>query len=362
MGVLICADSHNSLMPRVMALKGANFLWVPANWPPTSGLDPKDIWRARALENGVFLAACNRTGKDRVMDCSQAASYVFDPQGRQLFSGSSETSQVFFVDIPLDEKGRLTDTHRRKMLNARNVHQYRPVYLEPWVEDLTQFYKLPKPGILDLHCFIPTSNQISLRELVGHIENTPTSTDPALWILPEAPASHLKTEDLAKIARDRGLAFAVSLKGADGQPVRMLVTPDGIQHFYDSAAAEKDAFPFKIVHYGPAAIAMVAQEDFRHPELAVALSKLGCDLVVLSEGRMSPEDLLVSRVKSLTGVAVAACAENGAEITCMQDLHGACDKRQQYQPGVCSYGLNTSKTRKKHFQSGIDFDLLLKNQ
>ena len=83
MGVLICADSHNSLMSRTMALKGVDFLWVPANWPPMFGLDPKLIWRGRALENGVFLAACNRTGKDRVMDCRRSASYVFDPQGKE---------------------------------------------------------------------------------------------------------------------------------------------------------------------------------------------------------------------------------------------------------------------------------------
>ena len=75
---------------------------------------------------------------------------------------------------------------------------------------------------------------------------------------------------------------------------------------------------------------------------------------------MSQEALLLSRVKALTGVAVAGCAKNGSEITCMQDLHGSCDQRRQYRPGICSYALDTSKTRNKRFQNRIDFDLLLK--
>ena len=45
-GLLICSDSYHSLMPRITALRGADLLLIPANWPPT-GLDPREIWRAR---------------------------------------------------------------------------------------------------------------------------------------------------------------------------------------------------------------------------------------------------------------------------------------------------------------------------
>ncbi len=342
-----------------MALKGVNLLWVPANWPPVFGLDPKLIWRGRALENGIFLAACNRTGKDRIMDCRQSTSCVFDPQGKELFSGSSETPQVFFVEIPLDNEGRLTGIHRQKMLSTRKVDQYRSIYLEPWVKNLTRFYKLPKPGPLALHCFVTGSAGMNLDELEKNIKSS-SGTRPALWVLPQTPAGHL--EALKKIARNHRIAFAVSLMGADGRSVFLLITPEGVRHFYETSATQKKAFPFKILHYGPAAVTMVGSEDFKHPELAVTLSKLGCDLVVLSEDRMSREALLMSRVKALTGVAVAACARNGSEITCMQDLHGSCDQRQKYSPGVCSYALDTSKTRNKRFQNRIDFDLLLKSR
>ena len=80
-GVAVCADSYFGLIPRTLALKGADLLWVPANWPPTGMISPLDVWRTRALENGIYVAACNRTGKDRVMDCTKAVSAVIAPDG-----------------------------------------------------------------------------------------------------------------------------------------------------------------------------------------------------------------------------------------------------------------------------------------
>ena len=78
MGILVCSYTYYGLFARSMALKGVDFLWVPANWPPV-GIDALEVWNARVLENGFFLAACNRTGKDRVMDCRGAVSCVYAP-------------------------------------------------------------------------------------------------------------------------------------------------------------------------------------------------------------------------------------------------------------------------------------------
>lgn len=357
-GVLICADTYYSLMPRAMALRGVDLLWVPANWPPTNGLDPQFIWRARAIENGFFVAACNRTGKDRIMDCREASSYMFDPEGRRLFAGTSETARVFWIDVPLNPDGRLNAAQRRLRLADRSVDHYRPVYLDPWVADLTQFYDLPEPGMIDIHCFIPPSGPLNLTELEERIEDA-KSERPALWILPETDAVDIKINGLREIARKHQLAFALSLKKTEGRIDHMLITEEGAETFFDAAAAAENAFPYKILHYGPAAMAMADDKAFLHPEFAVVLSKLGSDLVILSEEIMSPENLLVSRIKSLNGVAVAACTENTAEITSVQGMHGTWDQIHCDRPGVCSYALDTAKTRQKSFQSRIDFDILL---
>ncbi|MBN1932981.1 MAG: carbon-nitrogen hydrolase family protein [Desulfobacterales bacterium] len=362
-GMVICADSCNGLITRTMALKGVDLLWVPANWPTVGGLDPISIWRARALENGFYIAACNRTGKDLTLDCTHAVSGVFDPEGKPIFTGPSETSRIFMVEIPLDKKGRLANISRPKKMSERNVDLYRQIYLQPWVENLTDFYKLPEAGTLHIHCFVPSSDIMSVSELKNRIEEV-QEIRPALWILPEIHENKIKKEELLEIAGKYQVAFAVSLKESDGKPGPFLITPQDIQPFTDSdhTALKMENFPFNILHYGPAALAMVPLEAFKHPELAVVLSKLGSDLVVVSEKKISAEDFLQSRIKSLSGIAVAVCAQNGAEITGVQDVHFSWDQQKQLKPGVCTYSLNTSKTRKKNFYSNIDFDLLLKEK
>ena len=89
-------------------------------------------------------------------------------------------------------------------------------------------------------------------------------------------------------------------------------------------------------------------------------SFLPSTLVVSSGETLSWEDLLLSSMRTLNGVAVATCARNAAEITCMQGLHGGRDHEFQDQPGICSYQLDTAGTRKKYFNYSIDYDLLLK--
>ncbi|MGD9158846.1 MAG: hypothetical protein PVG39_10600, partial [Desulfobacteraceae bacterium] len=42
---------------------------------------------------------------------------------------------------------------------------------------------------------------------------------------------------------------------------------------------------------------MVQSRTIEHPELAVSLSKLGVDLVIMSEKNMTEEEFLLARVK-----------------------------------------------------------------
>lgn len=360
-GVAVCADSYFGLIPRALALKGADLLWVPANWPPSGHLNPLEVWQARALENGFYLAACNRTGKDLVMDCTGTVSAVIDPSGATLVSGSSENSRIFYADLPLDAGGRMDTGLRRTRMKSRNVDLYRGIYLTPWIDDLTLYYKLPEPGMLDVHCYVPPSAGISASVLEAAVKEGGKDGDngrPVLWVLPKTALDQIRQDDLLKIARDHDTAFALSRAASPENPASCLITPQGIQSFVEPGAE----FPFTLLHYGPARFALVPMEAFRHPELAVVLAKLGCDLVVVSEEILSPEDRLLSWMRVLNGVAVASCAGNAADITLMEGIHGGLDHRRQGGPGVCSLALDTAKTRKKNFLYRLDYDLLLKKE
>ena len=360
MGIAICADSYFGLITRSLAVKGADLLWVPANWPPTGNLNPLEVWQARALENGVYLAACNRTGKDLTMDCTRTVSAVVAPTGKPLFSGSSETSKIFMVDIPLDDQGRLSHVLRRHCMASRQVDHYGNIYLKPWVENLTGYHGLPETGVLDVHCFTKPLEEITLEALTTAVLHA-QKAHPSLWVLPRGTGNKISPQGLLVLARKTNAAFAVSLaKGKGDLPVPVLITTEGQQTFIEPKAEQSRFFPYKILHYGPAAIAMVPVEALRHPELAVVLAKLGCDLVVCSEANISWENLLLSRMRTVNGVAVAACDVHASEITCMQGLHGGRDHEYLDQHGICSYELNTQATRKKYFDYCIDYDVLMK--
>lgn len=358
MGILICSDTYYGLSPRSMALKGVELLWVPANWPP-GGIDPEEVWRARVLENGYYLAACNRTGRDRIMDCRKAISCVYSPSGVPLFSGSSEDSRVFIVDLPLDEWGKLTGVLRRQRIEDRTPSVYGAIYrnLHP-AYDLTDYYDLPNPGPLQVHCVVPEEENGIVDRLEKEISNL-GGKRPALFVLPPISQKTVAGAFLLSVAKRRAVALCTTFIGSDGGRTRTMWTADGKPAAY--LEASDDGLSFPVVHYGPAKIAMAPIRAFVHPELAVSFSKLGCDLVVLSEESVNDGDRLLCSVKTIEGLAVAVCARNGGFVAMVPRGHEHWEERSLEGQGTCSFEIDTGRTRNKHFQDRQDYELLLEN-
>ncbi|MDR1607669.1 MAG: carbon-nitrogen hydrolase family protein, partial [Deltaproteobacteria bacterium] len=197
-GMRICSDSWHSLIIRISALKGADLLLLPANCPPM-GLDPCDLWRFRAKENGLWFIACNRTGQEKDLDCLEATSCAFDPYGQELFRGQSPQSAAFMVDLPLNEKGQL-DNQRKKEILAQRTPQnhYRLCGNFNYIKDLTRYLKLPEPGELELTAFIPRAQE----NPADFLENTPQPWPNGLIFLPNWPYSPNDLERLNNLAGD----------------------------------------------------------------------------------------------------------------------------------------------------------------
>ena len=353
-GVAICADSYFGLIPRTLALKGADLVWVPANWPPTGLVSPLDVWQTRAMENGIFLAACNRTGKDRIMDCSKAVSAIIAPDGSPITTQVSESSALVFADLPLNNKGKLDSSQRLKMLNTRNPSLYRQIYLDPWTENLTRYYGLPTPGKLDLFCLTSGPSPLSIKEIEARVkEGNPSG--PSLWVLPRMTDPDLT--GLKNLARAHGCAFALSTGPGIHQGASFLVTKNGAAPFVNTAGE----FPFKRLSYGPASIAMVPMDALRHPELSLVLSKLGCDLLLVSEPWFTHADIQLLSMRTLDSLAIAASGNRGL-IAHMKGIHGDLNRQEAAKGSVCHYELDTALTRDKHFYDQVDFDLLLKKE
>jgi predicted amidohydrolase len=352
MGVAICADSYFGLILRTAAVQGADLLWVPANWPPTGSMSPLDVWQTRARENGMYLAACNRTGKDRTMDCTSAVSAVINPEGTVMEKTVSGESTLMVVQIPL-KNGRIDSVPRQQRMASRKIAQYRQIYLDPWTENLTAYYQLPEPGRLQVRCIVPHKGPLNMAALENEVKQAPAKPA-SLWVLPQVNTRDLPPDALISLARKYGTAFAVRF--SDHGPE--LITAKGRESFLTHAPARP--FPFDIRHLGPAAVAMVPMAELYHPELSVILSKLGCDLVLLSELALSSADMVTGSVRTIDNLAVAGAGKDSGFVAHMKGIHGKLTtNRISGSAGVCSFDLDTAQTREKTFYDRIDYDLLL---
>ncbi len=64
-GTLICYDIRFPEAARVLAVRGADVIALPTNWPIGAETAPEYVLRARARENVCYMVAANRIGDER---------------------------------------------------------------------------------------------------------------------------------------------------------------------------------------------------------------------------------------------------------------------------------------------------------
>lgn len=105
-GIQICNDRLYPEPSRVLALKGAELIFMPICYSTYS--DPKHraaIWdvpiRARAYENGVYVVAANRVGQEGERH-HLGRSMIVDPRGTILAEAGTENEELITCEIDLD--------------------------------------------------------------------------------------------------------------------------------------------------------------------------------------------------------------------------------------------------------------------
>lgn len=100
-GIAICYDLRFPELFRSYALAGTGMVVIPAEWPHPRLMHWQTLLRARAIENQMFIVACNRVG------CSQGSDFcghscVIDPWGEVLVEGDeSEGVLTAVIDTTL---------------------------------------------------------------------------------------------------------------------------------------------------------------------------------------------------------------------------------------------------------------------
>ncbi|HEY3288730.1 MAG TPA: carbon-nitrogen hydrolase family protein [Anaerolineae bacterium] len=97
-GMLICYDLRFPEAARLLALRGADIIALPTNWPTGADSAPEYMVRARAFENRVFVVACNRTGEERGARYI-GQSCIAGPDGRRLADASAQGEEIITAVI-----------------------------------------------------------------------------------------------------------------------------------------------------------------------------------------------------------------------------------------------------------------------
>ncbi|MDF2667745.1 MAG: nitrilase [Paenibacillus sp.] len=108
-GAMICYDIRFPELARKLALNGAKLLLVPAEWPHPRLHHWRTLLMARAIENQMYVVACNRVGRSGSTDFF-GHSMIIDPWGEIVAEGD-ETERIISAQIDLD----LVDKVREKI-------------------------------------------------------------------------------------------------------------------------------------------------------------------------------------------------------------------------------------------------------
>jgi len=99
-GILICYDLRPPEAARTLALKGADIIVLPTNWPVGAEITADHIAIARAAESRVFVGACNRVGDENGFHFI-GRSKIIAPSGQVLAAADSDREATIIAEVDL---------------------------------------------------------------------------------------------------------------------------------------------------------------------------------------------------------------------------------------------------------------------
>lgn len=115
-GIQLCYDAHFPELTLVMALKQVDVIFIPHASPRGSSQEKHDSWirhlRARAFDNGIYIAACNQTGHNTKGLFFPGISLFIGPDGNVLYKSVDKTPGIHMISI---DKALLNKIRSHKM-------------------------------------------------------------------------------------------------------------------------------------------------------------------------------------------------------------------------------------------------------
>ena len=102
-GIQLCYDSHFPELSLSMALKQADVIFIPHASPRGSSQEKYDSWvrhlRARAFDNGLYIAAVNQTGNNGKNLVFPGICLLIGPDGNVAYKSIDGSEEVHIITI-----------------------------------------------------------------------------------------------------------------------------------------------------------------------------------------------------------------------------------------------------------------------
>jgi N-carbamoylputrescine amidase len=127
-GVQLCYEAHFPEISTVMALKGADVLFLPHASPRGAPVEKLDSWMrhltGRAFDNGVFVVACNQVGRNREALAFPGVAVIIGPDGRIMASYAGDEEKILYAELREEDLKRVRDHRMRYFLSRRRPELY----------------------------------------------------------------------------------------------------------------------------------------------------------------------------------------------------------------------------------------------
>ena len=128
-GVQLCWEAHFPEISTIMALKGAEIIFMPHASPRTGPQEKLDSWlrhmTSRAFDNGVYIAACNQAEKTSEGYTFPGVAVIIDPAGWIIAQRAEEGEGITVATLRSDQLKEIRQNRMKYFLPHRRPELYR---------------------------------------------------------------------------------------------------------------------------------------------------------------------------------------------------------------------------------------------
>ena len=127
-GIQLCWEAHFPEISTIMALKGAEVVFMPHASPRTGPQQKLDSWlrhmRSRAFDNSLYIAACNQVGKTKPGYIFPGVAVIIDPRGQIIIQRAENKEGLLVATLKADTLKEIKNHSLRYFLPHRRPELY----------------------------------------------------------------------------------------------------------------------------------------------------------------------------------------------------------------------------------------------